>query len=145
MEPRIRVAAIIVRDEEILLVAHEKEKKSYWLLPGGGVNVGESLEAALCRELLEETGLEIEIGDLVMANDSIAPDGSRHIVNLYFLADVVSGEIQVGGDERVVECRYVSLMEFSGLDFRPDLRDEISAGIKKGFSSLRTYQGARWK
>jgi ADP-ribose pyrophosphatase YjhB (NUDIX family) len=57
MEPRIRVAAILRWNGRILLLRHEKPSGEVWLLPGGGVRVGESLVSALHRELLEETGL----------------------------------------------------------------------------------------
>ena len=51
MEPRIRVSAILRRDSRLLLVRHEKQGREYWLLPGGGVGGGETLVAALKREL----------------------------------------------------------------------------------------------
>ncbi len=53
MEPRIRVSAILRWNDRILLCRHEKPGKEYWLLPGGGVNSGESLVDALERELAE--------------------------------------------------------------------------------------------
>ena len=53
-EPRIRVSAILRWRDRMLLCRHEKPGKEYWLLPGGGVNSGESLVDALHRELREE-------------------------------------------------------------------------------------------
>ena len=47
---RIRVGSIIIKDEKILLIAHKKNNHIYWLIPGGGVNFGETLEDALKRE-----------------------------------------------------------------------------------------------
>ena len=58
LEPRIRVSAILRWHGSILLCRHEKPGKEYWLLPGGGVNSGESLADALRRELAEEIGGE---------------------------------------------------------------------------------------
>lgn len=51
--PRVRVAAIIEQDGSVLMVRHEKGADTYWLLPGGGVDFGESLVTALERELRE--------------------------------------------------------------------------------------------
>ncbi|MFA6239725.1 MAG: NUDIX domain-containing protein, partial [Candidatus Hydrogenedentales bacterium] len=59
--PRVRVAAIIVEDGKLLMVRHVKGQESYWLLPGGGVDYGESLVEALERELVEEASVGIRV------------------------------------------------------------------------------------
>jgi ADP-ribose pyrophosphatase YjhB (NUDIX family) len=75
MEPRIRVSALLRWEDRILLCRHEKPGKEYWLLPGGGVNSGESLVDALRRELLEEVGIgeELPLEGPVAIAESIAP------------------------------------------------------------------------
>lgn len=145
MQPRIRVAAIICQNRQVLLVRHEKNARSYWLLPGGGVQYGESLEAALKRELIEEVALDVQVSQLVLANDTIAPDGSRHIVNLYFTAQVIGGELAIGGDARVVEARYTPLGEVASLVLHPDIGSELVAGIREGFQQTPRYLGVRWR
>ena len=92
-EPRIRVSAILSWRSSILLCRHEKPGKEYWLLPGGGVNTGESLIDALHRELAEEIGMDEELpveGPVAIA-DSIAPkhdsDG-KHVVHIIFAGDL---------------------------------------------------------
>ncbi len=56
MEPRVRVSALLRWHDRVLLCRQEKPGKQYWLLPGGGVDGGESLLDALRRELAEELG-----------------------------------------------------------------------------------------
>jgi 8-oxo-dGTP diphosphatase len=93
IEPRIRVSAILRRDDRILLCRHEKGGKDHWLLPGGGVNSGESLVDALHRELLEEVGIKDELpveGPVAIVN-SIAPQRSfaaKHVVHIIFAGDL---------------------------------------------------------
>jgi 8-oxo-dGTP diphosphatase len=93
MEPRIRVSALLRWEDRILLCRHEKPGKEYWLLPGGGVNAGESLTDALHRELFEEVGIDEEIpleGPVALA-DSIGPQRSfaaKHVVHIVFSGDL---------------------------------------------------------
>jgi 8-oxo-dGTP diphosphatase len=93
IEPRIRVSAILRREDRILLCRHEKGDKEHWLLPGGGVNSGESLVDALHRELLEEVGIadELPVEGPVAIVDSIAPQRSfaaKHVVHIIFAGDL---------------------------------------------------------
>jgi 8-oxo-dGTP diphosphatase len=92
-EPRIRVSAILRWKGRVLLCRHEKPGKNYWLLPGGGVNSGESLVDALHRELREEIGIEDELpleGPVAIV-DSISPVqtfAAKHVVHIIFACDL---------------------------------------------------------
>jgi len=61
IEPRIRVSAVLRREGRILLIRQEKPGREYWLLPGGGVNMGETLLQAVQRELSEECGIDEDL------------------------------------------------------------------------------------
>jgi ADP-ribose pyrophosphatase YjhB (NUDIX family) len=93
MEPRLRVSALLRWQGRILLCRQEKPGKEYWLLPGGGVEGGETLTEALQRELAEEIGIDEELlfeGPIALA-DSIAPNWThddRHVVHIIFAADI---------------------------------------------------------
>ena len=92
-EPRIRVSAILRWHDRVLLCRHEKPGKEYWLLPGGGVNSGESLVDALHRELGEEIGIdeELPVEGPVAIVDSISPArgfAAKHVVHIIFAGDL---------------------------------------------------------
>jgi 8-oxo-dGTP diphosphatase len=94
MEPRIRVSAILHWQGRVLLCRQEKPNKEYWLLPGGGVDSGETLIEALRRELREELGIEADVqfeGPVALV-DSIAPKTMvpmrKHVVHIIFSADL---------------------------------------------------------
>src|SRR5512146_2702230 len=93
LEPRIRVSAVLRWEGRVLLCRHEKPGREYWLLPGGGVNSGESLVEALRRELSEELGIDdvIPLEGPIAIVDSIAPERSfaaKHVVHIIFSGDL---------------------------------------------------------
>jgi len=99
MEPRIRVSAILRWRGRMLLCRHEKPGREYWLLPGGGVNSGESLVDALQRELIEEIGIEddVPVEGPVAIVDSISPVRSfapKHVVHIIFAGDLTGRSLE---------------------------------------------------
>lgn len=144
--PRIRAAAIILQDDSVLLARHEKDDKSYWVLPGGGVDFGESVGEALKREIREEANLDIRLGEFVMLNDSIPPDHHRHILNLYFLAEIAGGKLRVGqNDKRLRGMEFVPVDDLPGISLYPDIRQALYNGIRNGFPATGLYLGNLWK
>jgi ADP-ribose pyrophosphatase YjhB (NUDIX family) len=142
---RIRVAGILVQDGKILLVRHEKNGKSYFLLPGGGIEYGETAAEALVREFKEEVGLTIEVGKLVIVQDSIPPNLHRHVLNLYFLVKTSDYEIRVTQDNVLKGADYHLLENFQNLTVNPDIKGEILEGTNNQWSANCLYLGNRWK
>ncbi|HEY4000185.1 MAG TPA: NUDIX hydrolase [Candidatus Xenobia bacterium] len=141
---RVRVAVVVRQGERVLLVRHEKEGHAYWLLPGGGIEVGEAIHDAARRELREETGLAGDIERLLWLSETLAPDGSRHILHLTFLAGPSAGEVRVPEDERIRGAAFFGADEVEGLDLRPPLQRELAEGIRTGFAQPPQFLGARW-
>jgi mutator protein MutT len=121
------VAAIILRDREILLVKRGAEPGlGKWSVPGGSIEIGETLEEALKREVLEETGLEIVVGKLAGVCDLIVKREGEirfHYILIDYFAAVESGEPVAATD--VSECRWVSLDEISRYDVTTSLLDRL--------------------
>lgn len=139
---RIRVAAVIVKESKVLLIRHTKNGTSYWLLPGGGVDFGEDLTVSLKRELHEELGINIEVKDIVHISDSISPEEDRHIVNIYFNCDYISGEITLGNEERLTSWGFFSYDELQPITIIPPVKNEIMNYLKSRPQSV--YLGSRW-
>ncbi len=70
--PVVAVGAVVLDENRVLLVRRGQEPlKGEWSIPGGGLELGETLEAAVCREVLEETGLQVRVAGLVEVLDKI--------------------------------------------------------------------------
>lgn len=101
--PYVGVGAVIVHDGKVLLVKRKYEPLAgRWSLPGGAVEIGETLEACLAREMLEETGLEVTVGPVIEVFDRITHDeGGRvayHFVLVDYLCWPVGGVLSAGSD-----------------------------------------------
>jgi len=116
--PLVAVGVVIQRDHELLVVCRDKEPgRGLWTFPGGALELGESLLGAARREALEETGLEVEVGEPVAVVDSIVPDPEGAILYHYVIVDYLAR--QVGGSlcpaSDVSAARWVTLADLDSL------------------------------
>jgi 8-oxo-dGTP diphosphatase len=101
--PIVGVGAVIVQDGKIVLIRRRYEPLAgQWSLPGGTLELGETLEAGTAREMLEETGLVVDVGPVIEVFDRIKLDETRrvryHFVLVDYLCWPVSGELRAGSD-----------------------------------------------
>jgi 8-oxo-dGTP diphosphatase len=128
--PYLAVSAAIFRDGRVLIVRRERApSRGIYTLPGGGVELGETLEAAVVREVREETGLDIEPLALAGYRQMIARDATgkieRHFVILPFAARWLGGEIAL--NEELAEANWLLPSELSGLNTTEGLADIVAA------------------
>jgi 8-oxo-dGTP diphosphatase len=129
IEPRIRVSALLRWNDRVLLCRHEKPGKEYWLLPGGGINSGESLVDALRRELFEEVGLDDPLafeGPIAIV-DSISPQRAmrtKHVVHIIFSADLGGRSLEAvtSADAAVRGHRLFALGELDEIVLHPPIQ-----------------------
>lgn len=89
--------AIVLDDEKrVLMVCQRHEEHDIWMVPGGGIEDGESAAEAAAREVLEETGIEIEVGRLLWHVEEVSQRGQR-FVN-FFLCRRAGGTLHLGED-----------------------------------------------
>jgi len=89
--PRVAAGAVVINQDKVLLVLRNKAPaKDMWAIPGGSVNLGESLQAAAEREVLEETGLQIKAGEVIYAFEKIERDRTGRVQFHYVILDLAA-------------------------------------------------------
>ena len=116
--PYLGVGAVIIDGDRVLLVKRGTAPlKGEWSLPGGVLEVGETLREGIVREVLEETGLRIEPLELAGVYDRIIPDADGkpqyHYVLVDYIGKVTGGELRAGSD--VTDVRWEHEAEIVGL------------------------------
>ena len=142
----IRVAGLVKKGDKILLARHEMGSDSYWVVPGGHLNLGETLPEAAEREIREETTLGLACADLMLAADYIAPGASRHTLNLFF---EMTGDIpddsriynNAHTDRKLRGMEFFSAGELNNLDIRPGIRKELVEYLQTGKITKKYISG----
>ena len=93
-----RAGAIVVRDGRLALIERHREDRHYWVIPGGSIETGESIEGAAQREAEEELGVAVELGQLRLRIDHVEENGA-HQRQWYFDATVATDDIVMRGPE----------------------------------------------
>jgi 8-oxo-dGTP diphosphatase len=112
---RVRACGLCWSDGKLLLVnLTGLTKGSFWAPPGGGVDFGKTIPETLVREFEEETGLNVEAGDLRFVNEFI--NEPLHAIELYFDVKLVSGHLKAGFDPELVDSEQM-IKEIRFMDF----------------------------
>jgi len=119
----VRSAGVCVSESGVLLVNHSKHGRSYWVLPGGHVEFGERLDAALVREMREELQLDVTVGPLVLVHDFITE--TRHVVSLVFRVEPEGDAFSVTPGRVLRGARWVPLDELDDVDLLPPIADPL--------------------
>jgi 8-oxo-dGTP diphosphatase len=134
----VGVGGVVLDGSRVLLIKRGNPPlKGQWSLPGGGVEVGETLEQAVAREVLEETGLTIEVGPIVEVLDRISRDVDgrvdHHFVLVDFVCRAAGGEVRSGTD--AVDAAWVALADLARYEVAPVTISVIQKAAARGFDT----------
>jgi 8-oxo-dGTP diphosphatase len=119
--PIVGVGAVVIQDGRVLVVRRATEPlKGEWSIPGGMLELGEKLREGIAREVREETGLEVDVGEVLDVFDSIFPDPEGrtqyHFVLIDYLCRPTGGELRASSD--VSDAKWVTAEEASQLGMK---------------------------
>ena len=128
------VGGVVVIDGRVVLIRRGKEPlRGRWVIPGGTVELGETLQDALVREMQEETGLLVRPREVVLVFDRIQREGPSveyHYVIIDYACEYVSGELKAGSDAD--EVALVAPEELDGYNLPPQARDLVVDVFRRG-------------
>ena len=143
------VRVIILDDQKrVLMVRQHHEGRDIWMVPGGGIEEGETSSQAGVREVLEETGLQVEMGKLIWHVEEVSEKRGQRFVN-FFLAQLVGGNLELGSDPEfdensqvLREVRFMSREEMCHLEvlYPEYLKDELWRFLEEdyyGYNALK--------
>lgn len=143
----IRYQGAIVRDDHVLLIKHTNhdDGKSYWLVPGGGIEIDESEEACVMREMQEETNLTVSVERLIL--DEPAESGSIYQRRKTYLCRIVAGEPSPGYEPEeeassvygITDVRWFDLRDHTTWDTLA-LNDAITFPILRSIQAVLGYR-----
>jgi len=129
------VGAVIVHEGRAVIVQRGTEPlKGQWSVPGGALEIGETLRQCAVREALEETGLQVEAGEVLEVFDAIYAETDGRILYHYVLIDfeckLLGGELKAGGD--AVQAKWVTAQELSKYEVAETARKMITKALASG-------------
>ena len=133
-EPRLAVGGVVIKDDRVLLVRRGKPPAfGEWAIPGGSVELGESLEQAVERELREETGITVRAGEICHTFEAVKRDDDGrvrfHYVIIDLMAEYLSGEPVPASD--ATEAAWLTLAELKDRNINTTTLELLS---KLGFT-----------
>jgi 8-oxo-dGTP diphosphatase len=134
LAPVVGVGGVVVRGGRVLLARRGKEPLyGRWVVPGGTVELGETLEEALVREMREETGLRVEPVEVLTVFDRIQRDGERvvyHYVIVDYLCRWLEGEARAASD--ALDVAWASPAELPDYDLPAKALEVVAEALRKG-------------
>ena len=117
--PQVAVGAAVFNDDCVLMVKRSKPPaKGSWAVPGGKIRPGETMQQALVREIKEETGLDIQVGDIIYVFDVIQRDEKNeitfHFVIIDFLCELKGGQLKAGDD--ALDAKWISRQDIKEMN-----------------------------
>ncbi len=131
----VAVGAMVFNQAGQVLLAHRgpkaKNETDKWEFPGGGVEMFESLEEAIHREIQEEFGIEVKIVEMLDVVDHILKEENQHWIGIAYIAEHISGELQLKEPEKIDVAKWVNLTDLDQYSLTKPTQSNLIAYYRK--------------
>jgi 8-oxo-dGTP diphosphatase len=140
---KVRPSIAITENNQILLMRYRYGDTDVYNLPGGNVDKGETLTETVIRELMEELGIEVEVGKMILSGDVIMPEGKEDVLHCVFEGKILSGKPVLNPKETsALELVWMPLEDLSELEMYPNVGKYLSKRFD--FQYVRKVEQTWW-
>lgn len=146
MNRNIRVSVIVLKGEELLVVRMQRKEKNTYVLPGGGLENGESLYEGGIREVKEETNLDVGIRKILYIKELYTE--TEEAMDIILLGEIIGGDLtkghdpEHGDDQKLKEVNFIKISDLDRLNFHPkQLHKQLQADFKTKFAGAAQHLG----
>jgi 8-oxo-dGTP diphosphatase len=119
---KVRPSIAIIENNQILLMQYRYGDTDVYNLPGGNVDKGETLMQTVVRELMEELGIEVEVGQMILSGDVIMPEGKEDVLHCVFEGKIIVGKPVLNPKETsALEAVWKPLVDLHELEMYPNV------------------------
>ena len=130
---KVRPSIAIVENNHLLLMQYRYGNTDVYNLPGGNVDKGETLTETVVRELMEELGIEVEVGEMILLGDVIMPEGKEDVLHCVFEGKIITGNPVLNPKQTsALEMLWMPLGDLHELDMYPNVGAELQRFYLKG-------------
>jgi 8-oxo-dGTP diphosphatase len=127
---KVRPSVAIIENNQLLLMQYRYGNTDVYNLPGGNVDKGENLMQTVVRELMEELGIELVIGQMILSGDVIMPDGKEDVLHCVFEGRILDGKPILNPKETsALEVVWIPLEDLSELEMYPNVGKYLAKSL----------------
>lgn len=133
---KIRPAILIIENEKILTMQYSYGGQDVFNLPGGNLEFGEHLTDALVRELAEEMGIQVAIGELIMVGEVHALEQQKQTFHFIFVGKITEGTPTLNPKETsAIAIKWLNINELSAKNLYPNISEKLSQYLAKNLDN----------
>ena len=123
---KIRPAILIIKNEEILAMQYNYSGQDIYNLPGGNLEFGEHLTDALAREMVEEMGIKVSVGELIMVGEVHNIEQKRQTFHFIFAGKIIEGTPILNPKETsAIAIKWLNINDLSSINLYPNISEKL--------------------